>query len=95
MSVRPERMRLIDREGTLAAGEVALDGTISEIVYTGPATRLPGRDRCRDRPDLPNAPTPDTVPMTISLEDTTSVPPGHPATRHGFPETPQHPHPQH
>lgn len=39
MSVRPERVRLAAPDAALADGDVALAGTIAELVYTGPATR--------------------------------------------------------
>lgn len=39
MSVRPERVRLLAPAAPLADGDVSLAGTISELVYTGPATR--------------------------------------------------------
>ena len=56
MSVRPERMRLIGPDAALAAGEVSLTGTISEVVYTGPATRYlvttdAGLDLIAERPN--------------------------------------------
>lgn len=40
MSIRPERVRLRSSTHELVGGEVGLVGTISEIVYTGPATRF-------------------------------------------------------
>ncbi|MCK8478419.1 ABC transporter ATP-binding protein [Microbacterium aurugineum] len=56
MSVRPERMRLTGRDAALSPGEVFLDGTITEIVYTGPATRYliatdAGMDVIAERPN--------------------------------------------
>lgn len=39
MSIRPERVRLQAAAAPLVDGEVGLAGTITEIVYTGPATR--------------------------------------------------------
>ncbi len=56
MSVRPERMRLTGPDAALAAGEVSLTGTISEVVYTGPATRYlvttdAGLDLIAERPN--------------------------------------------
>ncbi|TCJ23854.1 ABC transporter ATP-binding protein [Microbacterium sp. PI-1] len=56
MSVRPERMRLRGRDAALSPGEVFLDGTITEIVYTGPATRYliatdAGMDVTAERPN--------------------------------------------
>ncbi|WP_420064024.1 ABC transporter ATP-binding protein [Microbacterium bandirmense] len=40
MSIRPERVRMQASDAPLGDGEVGLLGTISEIVYTGPATRF-------------------------------------------------------
>ncbi|WP_423493840.1 ABC transporter ATP-binding protein [Microbacterium esteraromaticum] len=40
MSIRPERVRLQSDTDALADGELGLVGTISEVVYTGPATRF-------------------------------------------------------
>src|SRR5690606_5501262 len=56
MSVRPGRMRLTGPDAALAAGEVSLAGTISEVVYTGPATRYlvttdAGLDLIAERPN--------------------------------------------
>lgn len=56
MSVRPERMRLIGPDAALATGEVSLTGTVSEVVYTGPATRYlvttdSGLDLIAERPN--------------------------------------------
>jgi putative spermidine/putrescine transport system ATP-binding protein len=56
MSVRPERMRLAGPDAALADGEVALSGTITEVVYTGPATRYlisteAGIDLIAERPN--------------------------------------------
>jgi putative spermidine/putrescine transport system ATP-binding protein len=39
ISVRPERVRLIDARAEPAAHETCIDGTIVETVYTGPTTR--------------------------------------------------------
>lgn len=39
MSIRPERVRLLSDHAPLADGDVALSGSVSELVYTGPATR--------------------------------------------------------
>lgn len=39
ISIRPERMRLLAPGAALAAGDLAVDGTVSETVYTGPSTR--------------------------------------------------------
>jgi len=39
MSVRPERVRLVDARTKPAAHETSVDGTIVETVYTGPTTR--------------------------------------------------------
>ena len=39
MSIRPERVRLHAASDALSDGDVGLVGTISEVVYTGPATR--------------------------------------------------------
>ena len=39
MSVRPERVRLVDARTEPAAHETCVDGTIVETVYTGPTTR--------------------------------------------------------
>ncbi|MBO0979571.1 ABC transporter ATP-binding protein [Microbacterium sp. SD291] len=56
MSIRPERIRLIDREDAPEDGEVSLAGTIREVVYTGPATRYlvstgAGADIIAERPN--------------------------------------------
>ncbi len=40
MSIRPERVRLRSSAEALIGGEVGLVGTVSEVVYTGPATRF-------------------------------------------------------
>ncbi|MGF2948317.1 ABC transporter ATP-binding protein [Microbacterium alcoholitolerans] len=40
MSIRPERVRLRSSAEALTGGEVGLVGTVSEVVYTGPATRF-------------------------------------------------------
>ncbi|RZI96167.1 MAG: ABC transporter ATP-binding protein [Microbacterium sp.] len=40
VSIRPERVRLIDDSATAAPGEVVMSGTVAEIVYTGPTTRV-------------------------------------------------------
>jgi putative spermidine/putrescine transport system ATP-binding protein len=39
ISIRPERVRLATADATPAGGETSVLGTISETVYTGPATR--------------------------------------------------------
>lgn len=39
MSIRPERVRIVATDAAPSAGEVALPGTVTETVYTGPATR--------------------------------------------------------
>ncbi|MDQ0613137.1 putative spermidine/putrescine transport system ATP-binding protein [Microbacterium sp. W4I4] len=39
MSIRPERVRVLTADAGPGAGEVALVGTVTETVYTGPATR--------------------------------------------------------
>ncbi len=39
MSIRPERVRMQGADAPLASGDVALVGTVSELVYTGPTTR--------------------------------------------------------
>src|SRR5690606_37129124 len=39
MSIRPERVRVLPADARPGAGEVALVGTVTETVYTGPATR--------------------------------------------------------
>ncbi|MFD5214581.1 ABC transporter ATP-binding protein [Microbacterium sp. NPDC058345] len=39
MSIRPERVRLQSPTEPLADGDVGLPGSVSEVVYTGPATR--------------------------------------------------------
>jgi putative spermidine/putrescine transport system ATP-binding protein len=39
-SVRPEKIRLADPEAQPAAGEVAADGVVREVVYVGSATRF-------------------------------------------------------
>ncbi|MDO9591319.1 MAG: ABC transporter ATP-binding protein [Microcella sp.] len=39
ISVRPERVRLMDARTAAAANETCIDGTIVETVYTGPTTR--------------------------------------------------------
>lgn len=39
MSIRPERVRLESPDAPLADGDVAMAGTVRELVYTGPATR--------------------------------------------------------
>ncbi len=39
MSVRPERVRLVDARSKPAAHETSVEGTIVETVYTGPTTR--------------------------------------------------------
>ena len=40
ISIRPERVRLIDGDATAHAQDVVLDGTVAEVVYTGPTTRV-------------------------------------------------------
>ena len=40
LSVRPERVRLVDARTEPAAHETSVDGTIVETVYTGPTTRF-------------------------------------------------------
>lgn len=42
VSIRPERVRLLtdDGDAALATGEVVMSGTVAEIVYTGPTTRV-------------------------------------------------------
>jgi len=40
VSIRPERVRLIDEAATPATGDVVMSGTVAEIVYTGPTTRV-------------------------------------------------------
>jgi len=40
MSVRPERVRLLAEDTSVPAGDVVLSGTVAEIVYTGPTTRV-------------------------------------------------------
>ena len=39
MSIRPERVRMQPADAPVTDGEVALVGTVSELVYTGPTTR--------------------------------------------------------
>ncbi|WP_149083568.1 MULTISPECIES: ABC transporter ATP-binding protein [Microbacterium] len=61
MSVRPERLRLVAPDAVLRDGEVALAGTVREVIYTGPATRYlvsadAGLDLIVERPNaLPDA----------------------------------------
>ncbi|HET9878664.1 MAG TPA: ABC transporter ATP-binding protein [Candidatus Limnocylindria bacterium] len=38
-TVRPEKIRIADRAADAAVGEIAVDGTIREVVYIGPDTR--------------------------------------------------------
>jgi len=40
MSVRPERVRLVAGGDAVRDGDVSLEGTVAEIVYTGPTTRV-------------------------------------------------------
>ena len=40
MSVRPERVRLVADGDAVRDGDVSLEGTVAEIVYTGPTTRV-------------------------------------------------------
>jgi len=56
MSIRPERVRMLSADAAPDAGEVALAGTITETVYTGPATRYlvttdSGLDIIAERPN--------------------------------------------
>ena len=56
MSIRPERVRLLVADAEPDAGEVSLEGTIREVVYTGPATRYivsttAGADVIAERPN--------------------------------------------
>ncbi|MEJ1091801.1 ABC transporter ATP-binding protein [Microbacterium istanbulense] len=39
MSIRPERVRMQPADAPVTDGDVALAGTVSELVYTGPTTR--------------------------------------------------------
>lgn len=39
VSIRPERVRLVEIDHKLAQGEVAVAGTVDEVVYTGSTTR--------------------------------------------------------
>jgi len=39
LSIRPERVRLLAEDASAAEGEVSLAGAVTEVVYTGPATR--------------------------------------------------------
>jgi putative spermidine/putrescine transport system ATP-binding protein len=38
-TVRPEKIRIVDRSTTASSDEIAVDGTIREVVYIGPDTR--------------------------------------------------------
>ena len=42
ISIRPERVRLLeqDADAPTTAGDVVVEGTVAEIVYTGPTTRV-------------------------------------------------------
>lgn len=40
ISVRPERVRLLRDDDVSPAGDIVLGGTVAEIVYTGPTTRV-------------------------------------------------------
>ncbi|MCI2957507.1 ABC transporter ATP-binding protein [Agromyces atrinae] len=40
VSVRPERVRLLDADATVPAGDISVPGTVAEVVYTGPTTRV-------------------------------------------------------
>lgn len=40
MSVRPERVRLLAADEAVRPGDVTLEGTVAEVVYTGPTTRV-------------------------------------------------------
>lgn len=42
ISIRPERVRLLERDADAptTAGDVVVEGTVAEIVYTGPTTRV-------------------------------------------------------
>jgi putative spermidine/putrescine transport system ATP-binding protein len=40
VSIRPERVRLLEGDAPAADGDVVLSGTVAEIVYTGPTTRV-------------------------------------------------------
>ncbi|MFS0866623.1 ABC transporter ATP-binding protein [Microbacterium sp. 179-B 1A2 NHS] len=40
MSVRPERVRLVTGAETPRDGDLVLEGTVAEVVYTGPTTRF-------------------------------------------------------
>lgn len=39
ISIRPERVRLVDQTRPAAPSEVVLEGDVAEVVYTGPTTR--------------------------------------------------------
>lgn len=40
MSVRPERVRLLAADEAVRPGDITLEGTVAEVVYTGPTTRV-------------------------------------------------------
>jgi putative spermidine/putrescine transport system ATP-binding protein len=40
VSIRPERVRLLEGDAPAGDGDVVLSGTVAEIVYTGPTTRV-------------------------------------------------------
>lgn len=40
MSVRPERVRVLAADEAVRPGDITLEGTVAEVVYTGPTTRV-------------------------------------------------------